>query len=161
MIADLIEVVGFRGEKIVELCLTNYKSFPAPLFRPGFLGDKWPSIDFYVELRTVRRRTPYFFGQTKATSSRLLRSSPSLRISTKSTDVERLLRIPGPTYIFGVHEPSQRVFIRSVHQGTMQRAITTIPITHELTPENLRALHTEVRRFWEGDSYKPSNSVFA
>jgi hypothetical protein len=161
MIPNLIEVVGFRGEKVVELCLTNYESFAAPLFRPGFLGDKWPSIDFYVELRTVRMRTPYFFGQAKATRSRLLKSSPNLRISTKRRDVERLLRIPGPTYIFGVHEPSMRVFIRSVHQGTRLRAITTIPITHELTARNLRALHTEVRRFWEGNDHKPSNSVFA
>jgi hypothetical protein len=160
MIPKLIEVIGFRGEKVVELCLTNYEAFAAPLFRPGFLGDKWPSIDFYVELRTVRNRTPYFFGQAKATRSHLLKSSPSLRISTKKRDVESLLRIPGPTYIFGVHEPSMRVFIRSVHLGTVQRAITTIPITHELTPQNLRALHTEVRQFWEGTDYKPSNSVF-
>jgi len=58
MIPNLMEVVGFRGEKVVELCLTNYESFAAPLFRPGFLGDKWPSIDFYVERRTVRGGRP-------------------------------------------------------------------------------------------------------
>jgi hypothetical protein len=161
MTANLLEVVGFRGEKVVELCLTNYESFAEPLFRPGFLGDKWPSIDFYVELRTVHKRTPYFFAQAKSTRRPLSKSSPNLRISTKRRDVERLLRFPGPTYIFGVHEPSRRVFIRSVHQGTMRRAITTIPITYELTPQNLRALHTEVRRFWAGKDYKPSNSVFA
>jgi hypothetical protein len=119
-----MEVVGYRGEEIVELCLTNYESFPEPLFRPGFLGDKWPSIDFYVELRRVPGTTPYFFGQAKATASRLLKSSSSLRISTKRQDVQRLLRIPGPTYIFGVHEPSERVFIRSVHRGTMPKSIS-------------------------------------
>jgi hypothetical protein len=161
MVRDLIEVVGFRGEKVVELCLTNYQSFAAPLFRPGFLGDKWPSIDFYVELRAVRRKTPYFFGQAKATRSRLLKSSRNLHISTRRKDVERLLRIPCPTYIFGVHEPSMRVFIRSVHHGTLVRAITTIPVTHELTPQNLRELHNEVQRFWEGNDYKPNDSVFA
>jgi hypothetical protein len=161
MVANLIEVVGFRGEKIVELCLTNYQAFPAPLFRPGFLGDKWPSIDFYVELCAVHRRTPYFFGQAKATKGRLLKSAPNLHISAKRKDVERLLQIPGPTYIFGVHEPSMRVFVRSVHRGTMLKAITTIPVAHELTPQNLRALHAEVRRFWEGNDYKPSKSVFA
>jgi hypothetical protein len=145
----------------VELCLTNYESFATPLFRPGFLGDKWPCIDFYVELRTVRNKTPYFFGQAKSTRGRLSKSSPSLRISAKKRDVQRLLRIPGPTYIFGVHEPSRRVFIRSVHRGTSHKAITRIPIAHELTPRNLRALHAEVRRFWEGNDVKPSKSVFA
>lgn len=43
---QLQEITGFRGEKIVELCLTNYESFPKPIFKPGFLGDKWPTIDF-------------------------------------------------------------------------------------------------------------------
>src|SRR5580704_12932969 len=151
---DLIEVIGFRGEKVVELCLTNYQSFSSPLFRPGFLGDKWPSIDFYVELLAVRGKKPYFFCQAKATKSRLLTSSRKLRISTKRQDIVRLMRIPGPTYIFGIHEPSRRVFVRAVHGKTKQRAITTIPLTHELTPTNLRALHSEVRRFWEGSDYK-------
>ncbi len=155
----VLDVVGTRGENIVELCLTNYEAFATPLFRPGFLGDKWPAIDFYVELLTVHNKTPYFFGQAKSTQTQLLKSS--LRISAKKRDIQRLLRIPGPTYIFGVHEPSQRVFIRSVHRGTSRKAITRIPITHELTPENLRALHTEVLQFWQGDDDKPSNSVFA
>ena len=161
MTPGLIEVVGFRGEKVVELCLTNYEAFAQPLFRPGFLGDKWPAVDFYVELRTVRRRTPYFFGQAKATTAPLSKSSRNLRISTRKRDVENLLRIPGPTYIFGVHEPTGRVFVRSVNRSTRMRAITTIPVAHELTPANLRALHTEVSKFWEGNDYKPSDSVFA
>ncbi len=62
MAIQLQEITGFRGEKIVELCLTNYESFPKPIFKPGFLGDKWPTIDFYVELTNVRGKRPYFFG---------------------------------------------------------------------------------------------------
>jgi len=91
MIPNLIEVVGFRGEKVVELCLTNYESFAAPLFRPGFLGDKWPTIDFYVELLTVRRRTPYFFWADQSHQKRRLDDDfNKRRISTKRRDVERL-----------------------------------------------------------------------
>ena len=150
------------ARKLLELLLGRITSHSAePLFRPGFLGDKWPSIDFYVELRKVRRRTPYFFAQAKATSRRLSKSSSSLRISTKKEDIQRLLRIPGPTYIFGVHEPTERVFVRSVHLGIMPRSITTIPVAHDLTPDNLRALHAEVREFWERNDYKPNDSVFA
>jgi len=73
-VKDLREVTGFRGEKILELCLTDYKEFAGPLFRPGFLDDKWPSIDFYVELQAVTKRKPYFFAQAKTTASRLSRS---------------------------------------------------------------------------------------
>src|SRR3954470_8919782 len=95
--AVLQDVTRFRGEKIVELCLTEYSAFARPLFRPGFLGDKWPAIDFYVELNGVRGRRPYFLIQAKATSARLSPRATSLRISATRDDVGRLLQIPGPT----------------------------------------------------------------
>lgn len=158
MANELKEVTGFRGEKILELHLTDYRQFTRPLFRPGFLGDKWPSIDFYVELQTVHKKKPYFFAQAKATTTRLSRG---VSILMKKRDVERLLQIPGPTYVFGIHEPSKRVFVRSIHAGTPVRAITRIPLSHELTAGKLRTLHDEVRQFWDSNSHKPRSSAFA
>jgi hypothetical protein len=158
LINELREVTGFRGEKILELCLTDYQEFASPLFRPGFLGDKWPAIDFYVELQAVTKRKPYFLAQAKTTAARL---SGSLRISTKKKDIEELLQIPGPTYIFGIHEPSRRVFVQSVHSGTPVQAITRISLSNELTPRTLQVLHDEVRTFWGTDNYKPRSSAFA
>jgi hypothetical protein len=52
----LTDVIGKRGENIVELCLTEYSNFPAPLFDLTHLGDKWPVVGYYVELTTVGRR---------------------------------------------------------------------------------------------------------
>jgi hypothetical protein len=158
MSGELRDVTGFRGEKIVELCLTDYQEFPAPLFRPGFLGDKWPAIDFYVELEAVPGMRPYVFCQVKATASNF--TTTSLAISTKKKDVDRLLRMPGPTYIFGVREPTKRVFVKSVHIGPV-RAITRIPLAYELTSGNLQALHHEVLGFWSTANHKPVTSVFA
>jgi hypothetical protein len=157
----LQDVTGFRGEKIVELCLTDFSAFARPLFRPGFLGDKWPAIDFYVELNGVRGRRPYFLIQSKATAAKLGKDSKNLKISATRRDVERLLQIPGPTYILGVHEPSRPVFAKSVHLGIAVRAITRIQLTHELTSDNLMKLYNEVRNYWGTTGYKPGNSVFA
>lgn len=146
---------------MVELRLTDYSDFARPLFRPGFLGDKWPGIDFYVELESVRGKRPYFFVQVKATTSPLHAESTHLSISSKKADIERLLRIPGPTYIFGVHEPSRRVFVRSVDAGRPVKAVTRIPVAYELTSTNLEVLHKEVREFWSAHDYKPATSVFS
>jgi len=157
--SDIVEATGTRGEKIVELCLTDFQNSKRPLFRLAFLGDKWPSIDFYAELRDVKEHTPYFFAQVKATTQRL--SQQNLSIGSKKTDIVRLLRIPGPTYIFGVHEPSKRVFVKSVHSGVPKRAITRIPLRNELTIDRLRDLYEEVRRFWQTNGDKPNSSVFA
>jgi hypothetical protein len=161
MVRNLRNVLGFRGERIVELCLSEYREFAAPLFSPGFLGDRWPAIDFYVELNEVPGKRLYFFAQAKATASSLTNDSGHLIVSTKKADVGRLLSIPGPTYILGVHEPSQRVFVRSVHTGIPVAAITRIPVSHELTGTNLRLLHEEVRDFWLSTGLKPTRSVFA
>jgi len=66
MTSELRDVTGFRGEKIVELCLTDYKTFPEPLFRPAHLGEKWPAIDYLVELTSIPGRRLYFFAQVKS-----------------------------------------------------------------------------------------------
>jgi len=160
MNAELNDVTGFRGEKIVELCLTEYAAFVEPLFRPGFLGDKWPAIDFYVELRSVPNMRPYFLGQAKTTSTTDGLDADAIYITADRHDVERLLAIPGPTYVLGVHEPSRRVFARAVHAGTPAVAITKIPVANELTVSNLRRLHDEVVLHWSSRAFKPNASVF-
>jgi hypothetical protein len=40
--AALKDVIGKRGENIVELCLTEYSNFPEPLFNLTHLGDFYP-----------------------------------------------------------------------------------------------------------------------
>ena len=156
---ELNNVIGNRGEGIIELRLTDYKAFNGPLFLPAFLGEKWPTIDFYVELEKVPGSRPYFFVQAKSTTSKL--SSDGIRVSMKKQDITKLLKVPGPTYILAVHEPSTRVFVRSVHDGTPVKAIGPIPLQHELTDANLQALHDEVRKFWINKGSKPTSSVFA
>lgn len=161
MAKDLRNAVGFRGERIVELRLSEYEELAAPLFSPAFLGDRWPAIDFYVELNEVPGKRLYFFAQAKATASSLADHSEHLTVSTRKTDVDRLLSIPGPTYILGVHEPSQRVFVRSVHAGVPVASIIRIPDQHELTSANRRLLHEEVCDFWLSRDFKPTHSAFS
>jgi hypothetical protein len=160
MASQLRDITGFRGEKLAELALTDYSEFPKPLFRPGFLGDKWPVIDFFVELTSVRGKRPYFFVQTKSTSVESALAGKNISISTTKRDIQRLLQIPGPTYFIGVHEPTKRVFIRSVHEGLPAKSITRIPLAYELSSANLQKLHAEVRDFWQDNAHKPTTSSF-
>jgi hypothetical protein len=157
-ILRLQDVIGNRGEKLVELCLTDYATFDAPLFRLSHLGEKWPAIDFYVELTTSRDSRPFFLVQTKSTTHNTTRRS--LRISSTKHDIEQLLQIPAPTYLLGVHEPTRRVFVRSVHEGLTTKAITSISLANELTTPNLQRLHDEVALFWRTGRHKPRRSNF-
>ena len=81
MVTELKDVTGRRGEDIADLCLTEYGEFGQPLFRTTSLGEKFPTIDFYVHLDGVPGKSLYFFAQVKATTSAL--TPTCLVISTK------------------------------------------------------------------------------
>jgi hypothetical protein len=155
---DLYNFVGDRGEIIFELAITDYSQFARPLFRPAFLGDKWPALDYLVELIGVRGMTPIFFVQVKTTAAAIVGNHLTVALPPKRK--KPLVRIPGPTYLFGVQEPMKRAFIRAVNDGTPQ-GVYEIPVTHELTPANLQVLYDEVKAFWSLQDFKPRNSAFA
>jgi hypothetical protein len=159
MSISLKDLVGYRGEKLFELAISEYSMFPQPLFRPGFLGEKWPAIDFYVELLGVRRRTPFFFVQVKSTAAAIPFGATHLNVSLPPKKREFLFRVPGPTYLAGVHEPSRRTFILSINAQSPQ-GVYKMPLQHELNPANLQILYNEVKAFWNSHDYKPQNSHF-
>ena len=151
-------VIGQRGEAKLQLCLTDYENYRSPLFNPGFLGDKWPVIDYYVEVLRTHRKC-FFFAQAKSTTRSL--TATHLLISSKKSDIQGLKKIPGPTYMFGIHEPSGRIFVICVNAQTPRKAITRIPLANELTPSRLMDLHQEVKKFWQTNAFKPTKSAFS
>ena len=157
--AALSEPIGDRGERIFELAVTNYKDFTAPLFKPGFLGAKWPAIDYYVELLGARGATPFFFAQIKTTAQPIAANATALEINAEKKKCEQLFKIPGPTYLVGVHEPTEKAYILSVHNRPTQ-GVYRIPLNFELTSANLRVLHQEVCNFWKSFPNKPTESHF-
>lgn len=161
MTAQLTNVIGSRGEYIAYLSLTNYSQFPRPLFEPSKLGEKKPIIDFYVELDGIPNTRPYFLVQTKTTAAKIGPRARTIQVQVSAADVQKLLNYPGPTYVIGVHEPSQRAFIKSIHQGTQAKTLSSIPLSYELTPQRLQILYNEVQAFWAGiPGKKPLNSSF-
>lgn len=154
----MANVTGGRGEKIFELAITDYRQFPAPLFRPAFLGEKWENLDFYVELLGIPDAQPFFFVQVKTSTSTIRIGASKFKIGMTKTDCEGLYRIPAPTYLIGVHEPTQKAYILSIHDKPI-KGVYSIPLKHELTPNNLKILHEEVREFWKSSS-KPTRSHF-
>lgn len=160
MNADIRDAIARRGETIAELCLTEFESLERSLFRPAFLGDKWPTIDMYVEVEGLDGLRPYFFVQVKATAADLRPSAKVLPVGTDEKGVRELRAVPGPTYIFGVHVPSGRVFAKAVHAGTPNVRVSAISLRNELTPANLRLLYNELGEYWKSRGHKPHSSVF-
>lgn len=155
----IADIIGDRGEIIFELAITHYQTFGYPLFKTVFLGEKWPAIDYYVQLSQLENITPFFFAQIKSTRSDIDEVAQILNINTSQEQCENLFKMSAPTYVVGVHEPTQRAFILSVHTKLSQ-GIYKIPLKYELTPTNLQILHKEICDFWRNTPYKPSTSYF-
>jgi len=64
--------------------------------RPAFLGQKWPTIDYYAELEGDTQQTPVALFQVKTTGKGLGKASKSLPIQLKKEDATRLARLPLP-----------------------------------------------------------------
>lgn len=150
------DVVGSRGEILFELAITQYKAFRRPLFRSRHLGEKWPTVDFFVEIRGGKKR-PFFFVQVKSRTAKA--TGKFFTVQIKGRDYDRMLKIPAPTYLVGVDEPSKKVYIRSVHAPGVP-SLGRIPKKYILNDQNLMRLRDEVVQFWSRPDAKPKASVF-
>src|SRR5437868_5649842 len=94
---ELLQVVGERGEKIFELAISDYSLTRTRLFRHAFFTDRWPAIDYVVELVGVRNITPFFFVQVKSTTEPIV--DDSVKVDLPPEKKMALARLPGPTYV--------------------------------------------------------------
>lgn len=160
--------IGYRGEALFYVMLTKFYGRPAPLFRPHFLGDKFPNIDFLVELSGVIPHTPYFFAQVKTTRLGYTSSPRRLRVRVSEKTVKALSSYPAPAYLFGIddnednedNEDNPRGYVVSVN-GEFSHGLSSIPINHEINDLTQDVLWNEVREFWAGRSKKSFVSHFA
>jgi hypothetical protein len=155
---ELKDVLGERGEKIAYLALTDYAGGKKPLMRPAFLGQKWPTIDYYAELEGDNKQTPVALFQVKTTGKGVDKAKKSLPIQLKKSDARRLARIPLPAYVIGVCETTRRVFVRAIAKG--DKGIAAIPLKYELTPAALKALHKEITAHWKANKPQKPQSIF-
>jgi hypothetical protein len=154
--------IGSRGEAIFKVRITDpYGFHREPLFRPFHLGEKFPTLDFLVELIGLPAgRVAYFFAQVKATTLGLTKKPPvRLRISVFQEDIDRMLIYPGPTYVVGIDSQTERAYIASVH-GTAMRRIQGLPATYPLDAANMQALWQEVEQYWRGRDMLLNRSKF-
>ena len=157
MIADTV------GDRVQWLfCLLMTQICPRrnePYFRPRFLGDKYPTFDYLVEL--VGSEAYFFFVQVKSTRQgyRRGRGAGRLRVNVDRTDVRRMVASPIPTYVVGIDEPQELGYLLSMNESR-QAGLGGLPIRHRLTCDNLQRLWHEVQNFWASRNMVLAGSHF-
>ncbi|RKZ44493.1 MAG: DUF4365 domain-containing protein [Candidatus Parabeggiatoa sp. nov. 3] len=143
------DLLGQRGEALFYVMITKYNGHDVPLFRPQFLGDKWPSVDFIVEL--INHNTlmvPYFFVQVK-TTRRGYTEDNRLKLHVHKDDIQRLASFPAPTYLVGIDEIKEIGYIVSVN-GENLKTVSNMGTRFPLYDSKIQEmLWQEVKAFWE------------
>ena len=141
--------IGDRGEHIFRVRITDpVGPNRMPLFRPVHLGEKFETLDFFVELIDPPAGRAYFFVQVKSTSQGYTKATPArLKVQVNQADIDTLRVYPAPTYVVGIDEKAERAYIVSVNDTAMGR-ISSLPTTYSLNAANLLLLWQEVEGFW-------------
>ena len=148
------DALGERGEDLFKVIMTHYDTVGGvsqARFRPCFLGDKWPLVDFFVEVVGAGAETPFFLAQVKATRSGYT-STGRLKIEVSASDIQRLAAYPAPTYIIGIDETrttdlENAGFILSAN-GETRRGIGSLITSYPINADNRALLWQEVRDYW-------------
>jgi hypothetical protein len=153
------EYVGKRGERIFEVLIMDFCGRPEPFCNPIFLGEKFPTVDYYVELVGAKAR-PYFFVQVKSTSKgyKTIKGKKRLKAKVNQEDVDQMVAFPAPTYAVGIDERARRGYLLSVNEP--RKSIATFPTRFPQTCANLQRLWDEVNTFWSGLNMVLANSYF-
>lgn len=140
-------VIGSSGENIAKAILEYF-----PIFKVVFLGEKFPIVDFYVEIDEDNKSYP-FLVQVKATTSDLTKRK-YLRVSVPKVKYGSLHKKPIPTYVGGVHIDSSTLYITPTITGKEKlssiapKCILSLN-NQEKTLESVTRIKHDVIAYWD------------
>lgn len=157
---NIKDSIGQRGESIFYVLMTRLYGRTVPIFRPQFLGDKWPIVDFIVELTNYAgRMIPYCFIQIKTTRKGYTQQTRRLKVHLSLGEMQRLALYPAPTYLVGIDEIAESGYLIAVN-GQHQKGLTSLSTQFPLDKETQDLLWQEVVDFWEKVDLSKKGSKF-
>jgi hypothetical protein len=140
--------LGQRGENLFSIIITRFYGRSQPIFRPQFLGDKWPTSDFIVELiEDTISVTPYFFVQVKTTRQGY-DAQHRLKVRISAEGMQKLASLPAPTYVVGIDDLNEQGYIISAN-GEYSESVTSMSTEYPLNKHFQDVLWEEVKNYWE------------
>jgi len=151
------EDIGERGQDLFKILFNDFCGRAVPFFRLRFLGDKYRTFDYLVEV--VDRPEFFFFVQVKGTTLGYTVEERRLRVQVDQDDIDRMVACPVPSYVVGVDVTAVGVgYLLSVNEprGNVASLTTRFPINCVL----LEQLRDEVIGFWTNRTMPLTGSRF-
>jgi hypothetical protein len=151
------EDIGERGPWLFSLLMTDLCGRDDPFFRPRFLGDKYPTFDYIVEV--VDRPEYFFFVQVKGTTLGYTVEEHRLRVQVTQDDIDRMIAYPAPTYVVGIDVDAIGVgFLLSVNEP--RDNVASLTTRFRIDCGVLEQLRDEVIDFWSSRNMALTGSRF-
>ncbi len=139
--------IGDRGQNLLVLLLTDLCGRDVPFFRPRYLGDKYPTFDFIVEV--VDDPAYFFFAQVKATTQGYTKEEHRLLVQLGQADVDKMVGCPAPTYLVGIDATAIGVgYLLSVNEPRAH--VASLTTKFRIDGSVLAGLRDEVIGYWKG-----------
>jgi hypothetical protein len=146
--------VGDFGENLAQAHFSRpvRGAYRRPLFRAAHLGEKYPVVDFIVDILDGNEDSlGFFFVQVKATNS-AKRKAKTLALHIELPKYNRLAQIPAPTFLVGVDIDAETVYLVSAARPE-KKASSSICKKFDLKDDDVRvALYKEVKEYWKKHS---------
>lgn len=151
------EDIGERGQWLFCHLLTELCGRDDPYFRPRYLGDKYPTFDYIVEL--VDQPAYYFFVQVRGTAQGYTKDPVRLKVQVSQEDVDRMVACPAPSYLVGMDVQTIGVgFLLSVNEP--RGAVASLTTDFRIDCDALRHLRDEVDAYWSSRNMTLTGSRF-
>lgn len=148
--------IGDRGHAIFIVLMTELCGRNEPFFRPRFLGDKFPTFDFLLEL--VDHPAQYFFVQVKTTTQGFTQQPAKLKVQVSQADVNWMVACPAPSYVVGIDEPNKTGYLLSMNEP--RDHVASLITDFKIDCTVLEQLADEVRGYWSSHNTVLSDSRF-
>ena len=151
------EDIGERGEWLFSLLMTDLCGRDDPFFRPRFLGGKYPTFDYIVEV--VDQPSYFFFVQVKGTTLGYTVEEHRLRVQVTQDDIDRMVACPAPSYVVGIDVNAIGVgFLLSVNEP--RDNLASLTTRFKIDCGVLEQLRDEVMAFWSSRNMTLTGSRF-
>ena len=141
-------VIGKRGESIFSTIISRYVDQKGFLFDPTFLGEKFPTVDFYVHLLVKNDLKAFFFASVKTTTLGYNSNHSQLRIAIDATEVIELTKYKIPTYLFGIDESSETGYFVCANHLDTTKNLNGLPTKFPVNSLDISLLWSEVANYW-------------
>ncbi len=140
-------LLGSEGRPFFLFGLRSGIPTVARFFKPQFLGDKWPLVDYIVELEGSAKKS-FCFVQVKATRAGYTKKGNRLKVRVSKKDVQAMAMYPVPTYIVGIDEEGEKGYIISAN-GENVGSLSSLNTNFPLDLNNCDTLWKEVEAYWK------------